>query len=611
VRKEMGEKYVTSLPFSLPRSFADALPETPIFFILSPGVDPVKDAEELGKGYGIKYEAGNFGLVSLGQGQEPVAERVVENAYKNGGWGFLQNIHLTPRWTSSWLEKRCDDLSTAHQDFRLFLSAEAALLPINILQVCIKLTNEPPEGLKPNLLKAMIPFSDEFFEGCSKPGELRSVVFMICFFHAIILERKKFGPQGWNRVYPYNMGDLTSCGAVALNYLESNTKIPWEDLRYIFGEIMYGGHVTDAFDRLLVTAYLENYLFQELLDGYQVYPGFTTPSNTLNRKQTMEVVSETMPQESPVAYGLHPNAEIGYRFAQAEAMFQSIVELQPRSGGGDGGSTIQDRAKLALDDILDRLPDQFDLHEITERVEERTPYVNVFLQEIERMIILMGEMRRSLKEMDLGLKGDLQITDAMETLMTALGDNKIPAKWEAMAYPSKRPIGSWMINLLERQKQLDVWTGELGLPKVTWLGGLFSPQSFLTAVMQTTARRNEWALDRTMNTTEMTRFAEAGMVTAHNKEGAYVSGLIMEGARWDEKAQSIDESRPKELFAKMPIILIKAVNADKVETSMYGCPVYKTQDRGPTWVFTANIKTKAKAGKWVMAGVALLMDVVL
>ena len=90
VRKEMGEKYVTSLPFSLPRSFSDALPETPIFFILSPGVDPVKDTEELGKGYGIKYEAGNFGLVSLGQGQEPVAEKVVETAYKNGGWGFLQ-----------------------------------------------------------------------------------------------------------------------------------------------------------------------------------------------------------------------------------------------------------------------------------------------------------------------------------------------------------------------------------------------------------------------------------------------------------------------------------------------------------------------------------------
>ena len=47
---------------------------------------------------------------------------------------FLQNIHLTPKWTSSWLEKRCDDLSSAHQDFRLFLSAEAAMLPINILQ---------------------------------------------------------------------------------------------------------------------------------------------------------------------------------------------------------------------------------------------------------------------------------------------------------------------------------------------------------------------------------------------------------------------------------------------------------------------------------------------
>ena len=38
---------------------------------------------------------------------------------------------------------------------------------------------------------------------------------------------------------------------VLYNYLEANNRIPWEDLRYLFGEIMYGGHITDDWDRRL------------------------------------------------------------------------------------------------------------------------------------------------------------------------------------------------------------------------------------------------------------------------------------------------------------------------------------------------------------------------
>eukprot|EP00961_Rhodomonas_salina_P166218 2239765-Rhodomonas_salina.1 len=118
VKTVMGSKYITSQPFNLERSYRDVTPQTPVFFILSPGVDPVKDTEKLGKQYGIGFDQGNLGLVSLGQGQEPVAEKAIEVSFKNGGWAFLQNIHLTPRWTAGYLEKRCDDLDGAHAEFR-------------------------------------------------------------------------------------------------------------------------------------------------------------------------------------------------------------------------------------------------------------------------------------------------------------------------------------------------------------------------------------------------------------------------------------------------------------------------------------------------------------
>ena len=97
-------------------------------------------------------------------------------------------------------------------------------------------------------------------EMCAREAEFKSILFSLCYFHAVVSERRKFGPQGWNRKYPFNTGDLTISVNVLYNYLEANTKVPWEDLRYLFGEIMYGGHITDDWDRRLCRTYLEEYM---------------------------------------------------------------------------------------------------------------------------------------------------------------------------------------------------------------------------------------------------------------------------------------------------------------------------------------------------------------
>jgi dynein heavy chain len=84
------------------------------------------------------------------------------------------------------------------------------------------------------------------------------------------------------------------------------------------------------------------------------------------------------------------------------------------------------------------------LQEILDQVEDRSPFVNVFLQEIERFMILQAEMTRSLFELNLGLGGDLTISAAMEVLMGCLYDDKVPATWEAVAWPTLRSLGSWI-----------------------------------------------------------------------------------------------------------------------------------------------------------------------
>ena len=59
---------------------------------------------------------------------------------------------------------------------------------------------------------------------CSKENEFKRILFLLCYFHACIVERRKFGPQGWNRPYPFNTGDLTISVNVLYNYLEANSK---------------------------------------------------------------------------------------------------------------------------------------------------------------------------------------------------------------------------------------------------------------------------------------------------------------------------------------------------------------------------------------------------
>ena len=617
IEEKLGKRYVggNSIPFS--ESFQESASHTPMFFILSPGVDPLKDVEALGKQLGFSQDQKNFHSISLGQGQEVVAEEAMAVACKEGHWVVLQNVHLVKMWLPQ-LEKEVErQQDSAHKDYRLFLSADPApnvashIIPQSILETSIKITNEPPAGIHANLHKALDNFNQETMEMCSKEAEFKSILFSLCYFHAVVAERRKFGPQGWNRSYPFNTGDLVISVNVLYNYLEANNRVPWEDLRYLFGEIMYGGHITDDWDRRLCKVYLEEYMHPDQLDGELLLaPGFNTPPNS-DFAGYHNYINLHLPAESPYLYGLHPNAEIGFLTATSEKLFKTVFELQPRDSGGGGGAGVsrEEKVKSIVDDIMDKIPEQFNMSDIMARVEERTPYVIVAFQECERMNTLMKEMKRSLRELDLGLKGELTISSDMEDLSTSLFFDKVPPNWTKLAYASMNGLAAWYVDLLLRLKELEVWTSDFNLPNSVWLPGFFNPQSFLTAIMQSTARKNELPLDKMCLICEVTKKQKEEM-TQPPKEGAFVHGLFMEGARWDININSIADSFLKDLYPAMPVMFIKAVTQDKAELrNLYECPVYKTRERGHSYIWTFNLKTREKPSKWVLAGVALLLQI--
>ena len=100
--------------------------------------------------------------------------------------------------------------------------------------------------------------------------------------------------------YPFNTGDLLCCGQCAANYLDNNVRVPWDDLRYIFGEIMYGGHIVEDWDRRLASAYLQKYFSEGLLDSFEMFPGFPVPPSASTHRQVARALMHAKLQEQPM-----------------------------------------------------------------------------------------------------------------------------------------------------------------------------------------------------------------------------------------------------------------------------------------------------------------------
>jgi len=628
IGEQLGDKYTggSSPPFHV--SYKETSSATGVFFILSPGVNPIAQVEELGKKMGFTFDNEKYHMVSLGQGQEPIAEQAMIDGALNGHWVVLENIHLVVKWLKN-LEAVMEQCALkAHPDFRFYLTAEPAgspeyhIMPSGILQQCIKITNEPPSGVQANLHAALDCFSQEVLEQCARENEFRRILFALVYHHAVILERRKFGPIGWNVNYPFNKGDLVASKDVLFNYIESNSIVPWNDLRYLFGEIMYGGHITDNIDRRLESTYLLEYLKPEMLDAdIELAPGFNGPP-PMDFQEYHTYIDENLPPESPYLYGLHPNAEIDYLTNTSERLFTEVLGMQATTSSSDSGAPSKaDVVRDALEEMLEKVPDTFNMFEMAQRVpiEERTPYINVAFQEASRFNRLLFAVGNGLREVRLGLKGELTVTPAMESIENALYFDTVPDHWGVVLGPSTMPLGAWFINVQDRYKKLEAWIGDFALPSCVWLGGIFNPQAFLTAIAQATARKNEWPLDKVVLTIDVTKKFQMEDFGSAPREGAYLYGFFMAGARWDVQTGGIVEARLKELVPRMPVIFCKAIPVDKLDNKgTCVVPTFKTVTRGrakeavavglcPGFVWYFNLKTKAHPNKWILAGCAMTL----
>jgi len=264
VKAELGAKFIESPPFDLEGCLADSSNVTPIIFVLSPGADPIAylNALAVKRGMGDKLHA-----ISLGQGQGSKAEKLIAEAQATGAWVCLQNCHLSASWMPE-LEKiqEVQDANLIHNDYRLWLtSMPSNAFPVPVLQGGLKLTNEPPKGLKANMTRSLNDIGEERYEGCTKPREYKKLVFALAYFHAAILERRKYGAIGWNIAYEWMNSDFNTSELNLRMYLDEQPEVPYIALNYLIARVNYGGRVTDDKDIRTISAMLKNLYRSEIM----------------------------------------------------------------------------------------------------------------------------------------------------------------------------------------------------------------------------------------------------------------------------------------------------------------------------------------------------------
>lgn len=616
ISNNLGARYVEPPPFNLRAVFESSTPGLPIIFVLSPGVDPTKQVYDLAEQLGKKV-----GDCSLGQGQAPVATKLINDGLVEGNWVFLANCHLAASWLPE-LEKIIQDYAEAktyHPNFRLWLSSKPTpQFPLAILQRGIKQTTEPPRGIRANLIRLYNLGTEEEFDRCEQPVNFHKLHFCLSWFHSLLLERRKFRSLGFNVPYAFNDADFEISAALIQMYLNEYEQVPWDAIQYLIGEANYGGRITDDWDRRLCRTYVSQYFNDMAIteDNFKMcaLDTFFMPDDGDLNAYKAHVASFPL-DDPPEAFGQHPNADIASMMTDSKDILGTLLSLQPRVVSASGES--DDSKVLAMvRDLMKKIPKPIDAFEAKQTMSTRSdpaPLKSVLLQEIDRYNILLAALGSSLKGLESGIQGITLITSELEDVFNAMLAGRVPDAWGS-SYPSVKPLGSWVRDLMERIDFIQGWLDNGQLPKVFWLAGFTYPTGFLTGLLQTTARKNGVSIDALSWEFPVLATEIAG-VAQGPKEGAYMHGMFLEGARWNKDDSCLDDSNPMELIADMPIVHFKPVEGKRKPPSkaVYTCPLYMypirtgTRER-PSFVVGVQLDAGAvDASFWVKRGTALLL----
>ncbi|KAI1728166.1 dynein heavy chain and region d6 of dynein motor domain-containing protein [Ditylenchus destructor] len=492
----------------------EVLSKTPVLLCSAMGYDASTRVEDLA--VEVNKEITSIAIGSAEGFNQ--ADAALNSGSKSGRWILLKNVHLAPSWLTQ-LEKKLHNLKP-HPQFRLLLTAEInPKLPPSMIEASRVLVFEPSTGLKANLLRSLSAISPSRFS--QMPVERSRLYFLLCWFHAIVQERLRYCPLGWSVPYEFSDADLrvaldTMDAAVDLVALKRSNvnpeKLPWAALITLFSQCIYGGKITNKFDQELLDAFLQklftkrifeqDYVLVKDIDGKST-PLYVPEHDNTTRDKVLMWVNSVKSAQMPNWIGLPNNAEKVLLTSRGQELLRNMMKVSDEELAYDDSLDENKKAPswmLVLSGHCGRwlqaLPETLERLKRTKQ-NIKDPLFRFFEREINFGAVLLHDIRADLSQILAVCRGEAKQSNHIRSLISALNKGLVPAAWARYTTPKAVTSIEWMNDFSSRIIQLSKLSKSTDLRKTEiWLGGMFSPEAYITATRQLVAQINGWSLEQ-------------------------------------------------------------------------------------------------------------------
>ena len=516
VAASMGEEFLQRPPIDLGQIVSkESQVGSPLLLCSMPGFDASTQVDSLARSLSKNYKS-----IAMGSsdGYE-LAEKMVTGAAKSGAWVLLKNIHLACDWLMK-LEKQLHRLAK-HPDFRLFLTMEMSnKVPRNLVRISQSFVFEPPAGVKASLERTVTYIEEARMT--KAPAERSRLYMLLAWFHAVVQERKRYCPVGWTKLYEFNDNDAKHALDAIDYWIDSSAagranlspdKIPWNALHTILTKTIYGGRVDNTFDSDALMAFIKQFFCAKAYESdFSLVLGEKLSLPDSSKFQDFVTWVHNLPStESPTWLGLPANAETMLSIQKTKKIVKDLQVMQevisaddndmdtdnvdPDSQGTEAIPAWLRTLSGFVENWMTLIPESFDAVEISSEA-AANPIARYMARETlfgSKLYKLIKGHFREVSELCKGVKSSAMTRQIAMQLSKGL----VPEQWRK--YPSSDFVMSkWLPDLVKRLAQLASLSNNVAGVATTgvWLGGLFSPEAFVTATRQRTAQQFGWALEQ-------------------------------------------------------------------------------------------------------------------
>ena len=502
VNKILGDKFMEETPIDMKNLVEkESDPKSPILLCSAPGFDASYKVDLLAKELNKKYAS-----VAIGSAEGfDLAEKTINQAAKNGSWVLLKNVHLAPSWLNE-IEKKIHRL-VPHENFRLFLAMEFnPKVPSTLIRQSYKLVFEPPDGIKASLQRT---YKTVFTASRTDraPVERARLHFLLAWSHAVILERLRYTPVGWTKVYEFNEADQRCALDLIDEFVDSlgernnipPEKLPWDALKTILTQNLYGGKIDNEYDNKILMSLIERFFTPKCFENnYALFEAGSIKEvlvmpEALKTSQYIDWIEKLPSNESPAWSGLPINVEKILKEQKASRVLAKLWEMQdvneeeitlelPKAnmgkperkvGKGDGVQEQQVQWLRVLGERANKylaiLPLNLEKLERTEK-SITDPLFRFLEREVTVTTSLLDKIRGNLFDLKNMCEGTTTSTNITKNLALEIHNDLIPTIWKKYNTLTMS-VNDW---ILDFRKRLDQFSKLIGVKDYRKYSKIFS-----------------------------------------------------------------------------------------------------------------------------------------